>query len=56
MFFHQKVWGGFPMLSQVMFNREKWMLMLVLDPVTGLDPKGVKVEALEGFNMASSFT
>lgn len=43
------------MLSQVTFNREKWMSMLVLDPVTGLDPKGVKVRASEGFDAASSF-
>jgi phospholipid:diacylglycerol acyltransferase len=54
-FFRQKVWGGFPMISQVTFNREKWMSMLLLDPVTGLDPEGVKVRASEGFDAASSF-
>jgi phospholipid:diacylglycerol acyltransferase len=43
------------MLSQVTFNRDKWLSMLVLDPVTGLDPKGVKVRASEGFDAASSF-
>jgi len=43
------------MLSQVTFNREKWMSMLLLDPVTGLDPEGVKVRASEGFDAASSF-
>ncbi|KAI0262571.1 phospholipid:diacylglycerol acyltransferase [Gloeopeniophorella convolvens] len=54
-FFRQKVWGGFHMLSQVTFNREKWMSTLLLDPVTGLDPEGVKVRAAEGFDAASSF-
>ncbi|KAF8496433.1 phospholipid:diacylglycerol acyltransferase [Russula emetica] len=54
-YFRQKVWGGLSMLSQVTFNREKWLSMLVLDPVTGLDPKGVKVRASEGFDAASSF-
>ncbi|KAH9988041.1 phospholipid/diacylglycerol acyltransferase [Russula vinacea] len=54
-FFRQKVWGGLSMISQVTFNREKWLSMLVLDPVTGLDPKGVKVRASEGFDAASSF-
>jgi phospholipid:diacylglycerol acyltransferase len=54
-FFRQKVWGGFQMLSQVTFNREKWMSSLLLDPVTGLDPEGVKVRASEGFHAASSF-
>ena len=43
------------MISQVTFNREKWMSMLLLDPVTGLDPEGVKVRASEGFDAASSF-
>ena len=54
-YFRQKVWGGLSMLSQVTFNREKWLSMLVLDPVTGLDPKGVRVRASEGFDAASSF-
>ncbi|KAL4244981.1 (4-O-methyl)-D-glucuronate--lignin esterase [Abortiporus biennis] len=54
-FFRQKLWGGFPMISQVTFNREKWMAALMLDPVTGLDPPGVKVRAAEGIDAASSF-
>lgn len=54
-FFRQKVWGGFQMLSQVTFNREKWLSSLLLHPVTGLDPEGVKVRASEGFDAASSF-
>lgn len=43
------------MLSQVTFNREKWMNSLLLDPVTGLDPPGAKVRAAEGIDAASSF-
>ncbi|KAH8096763.1 Lecithin:cholesterol acyltransferase-domain-containing protein [Cristinia sonorae] len=54
-FFRQKVWGGFPMISQVTFNREKWMASVMLDPETGLDPPGVKVRAAEGIDAASSF-
>ncbi|KAF9650657.1 phospholipid diacylglycerol acyltransferase [Thelephora ganbajun] len=54
-FFRQKVWGGFSMVSQVTFNKERWMAGLMLDPVTGLDPPGVKVRAAEGLNAASSF-
>ena len=27
------------MLQQVMFNKEKWMAAILLDPVTGLDPQ-----------------
>ena len=36
------------MLSQAMFNREKWMNAIILDPETGLDPPGVKVRAAQG--------
>lgn len=54
-FFRQKVWGGFSMVSQVTFNKERWMASLMLDPVTGLDPPGIKVRAAEGLDAASSF-
>ncbi|PSS22692.1 hypothetical protein PHLCEN_2v2989 [Hermanssonia centrifuga] len=54
-FFRQKMWGGFSMISQVTFNREKWMNALLLDPVTGLDPPGAKVRAAEGIDAASMF-
>ena len=49
------MWGGFNMLSQVTFNREKWMNALLLDPETGLDPPGAKVRAAEGIDAASFF-
>ncbi|PFH53776.1 hypothetical protein AMATHDRAFT_136887 [Amanita thiersii Skay4041] len=54
-FFRQKLWGGFNMLSQVTFNKEKWIAAMMLDPVTGLDPPGVKIRAAEGIDAASMF-
>ncbi|KAI0698234.1 LACT-domain-containing protein [Cytidiella melzeri] len=54
-FFRQKMWGGFSMMSQVMFNRERWMGAIMLDPITGLDPPGAKVRAAEGIDAASNF-
>ncbi|KAH9859006.1 LACT-domain-containing protein [Lenzites betulinus] len=54
-FFRKKVWGGFSMISQVTFNRDKWIAALMLDPVTGLDSPGAKVRAAEGIDAASSF-
>ncbi|KAF7362169.1 Phospholipid:diacylglycerol acyltransferase [Mycena venus] len=54
-FFRQKLWGGFNMISQVTFNRDKWIAAMMLDPVTGLDPPGAKVRAAEGIDAASSF-
>jgi len=43
------------MLSQVVFNRERWMAAMMLDPGTGLDTPGAKVRAAEGINAASNF-
>jgi phospholipid:diacylglycerol acyltransferase len=54
-FFRQKMWGGFSMISQVTFNREKWMSAMMLDPITGLDPPDAKVRAAEGIDAASNF-
>ncbi|KIK78139.1 hypothetical protein PAXRUDRAFT_834720 [Paxillus rubicundulus Ve08.2h10] len=54
-FFREKLWGGFNMLSQVTFNRDKWIAAMMLDPNTGLDPPGVKIRAAEGVDAASSF-
>ena len=42
------------MLSQVTFNKERWISSIMLDPVTGLDPPGAKVRAAEGIEAASS--
>ncbi|KAK0454756.1 phospholipid:diacylglycerol acyltransferase [Armillaria borealis] len=54
-FFREKLWGGFNMLSQVTFNREKWIAAMMLDPITGLDPPGAKIRAAQGIDAASSF-
>ncbi|KAF5345334.1 hypothetical protein D9758_008426 [Tetrapyrgos nigripes] len=54
-FFREKMWGGINMLSQVTFNREKWISAMMLDPVTGLDPPDAKIRAAEGIDAASSF-
>jgi phospholipid:diacylglycerol acyltransferase len=43
------------MVSQVTFNRDKWIAAMMLDPVTGLDPPGSKIRAAEGIGAASSF-
>lgn len=43
------------MISQVTFNREKWIAAMMLDPITGLDPPDAKMRAAEGIDAASSF-
>lgn len=43
------------MISQVTFNKEKWISAMMLDPITGLDPPGAKIRAAEGIDAASNF-
>jgi phospholipid:diacylglycerol acyltransferase len=54
-FFREKVWGSLGMIQQVTFNKERWISMMMLDPITGLDPPDIKVRAAEGIEAASSF-
>ncbi|KAE9399765.1 Lecithin:cholesterol acyltransferase [Gymnopus androsaceus JB14] len=54
-FFREKLWGGLNMLSQVTFNRDRWIAAMMLDPVTGLDPPDAKIRAAEGIDAASTF-
>lgn len=42
------------MLSQVTFNKERWIAAMMLDPITGLDPPRAKIRAAEGIDAASS--
>ncbi|KAL5504583.1 LRO1 [Sanghuangporus vaninii] len=53
--FRDKVWGGMHMVAQVTLNKEKWMNAVLLDPITGLDPPGIRVRAAQGIDAASSF-
>ena len=54
-FFREKLWGGFNMISQVTFNKERWINAMMLDPITGIDPPDAKIRAAEGISAAASF-
>lgn len=43
------------MIRAIVKNKESWIRAMSLDPVTGLDPPGVKVRASQGFDAASYF-
>lgn len=43
------------MMRTIVFEKEMWVKHLSLDPVTGLDPPGIKVRAAEGLDAASYF-
>ena len=53
--FRERVWGSGTMIRSLFLDKEKWLRHMSLDPVTGLDPDGVKVRAAEGLDAASYF-
>jgi phospholipid:diacylglycerol acyltransferase len=42
------------MIRAVVSEKTKWIRALSLDPITGLDPPGVKVRAAQGLHLLSS--
>lgn len=53
--FRKRLWGTSTMMRLIVFEKEMWIKHLSLDPVTGLDPDGIKVRAAEGLDAASYF-
>lgn len=54
-FFRQRLWGTGSMFRFLLLDKQRWMKHMKLDPVTGVDPEGVKVRAAEGLDAASYF-
>ncbi|CEH17644.1 phospholipid:diacylglycerol acyltransferase [Ceraceosorus bombacis] len=54
-FFRKRLWGSATMMRTIVFEKERWIRHISLDPDTGLDPPGIKVRASEGFDGASHF-
>ncbi|WFD34233.1 phospholipid:diacylglycerol acyltransferase [Malassezia cuniculi] len=54
-FFRQRLWGTSSMFRAIMTDKKKWIRQMTLDPVTGLDGKGIRVRAAEGLDAASYF-
>lgn len=53
--FRERVWGG--LASAPYWLRERYCMMenMALDPITGMDPKGIKVRSAQGFGAADFF-
>jgi len=43
------------MMRTIVLEKDLWIKHLSLDPITGLDPPGIKVRAAEGLDAASYF-
>ncbi|RCH82537.1 hypothetical protein CU098_003946, partial [Rhizopus stolonifer] len=54
-FFRKRMWGTTTMFRSVLLDKELWTEHLKLDPVTGLDPPGIKIRAAQGLDAADYF-
>lgn len=46
--YRKNIWGTSDMIRMVVSDKPTWMELIKLDPVTGLDPEGIRLRATEG--------
>lgn len=51
-YFRQRMWGGMSMINNIALDLDCWKRHLTLDPITGLDPPGIRLRAAQGFEAA----
>lgn len=51
-YFRKRMWGTTTMFKAVLLDKECWIANMRLDPVTGLDPEGVRLRAAQGLEAA----
>ncbi|KAJ3077061.1 hypothetical protein HK102_005299, partial [Quaeritorhiza haematococci] len=51
-YFRKRMWGTLNQFRAVLLDRECWMQHMRLDPLTGMDPPGVKLRAAQGLDAA----
>lgn len=54
-YFRQRMWGTMTMMKTFLNDKDCWQRHMALDPVTGLDPKGVKIRAATGLEAVDYF-
>ncbi|GAB5591379.1 phospholipid:diacylglycerol acyltransferase [Umbelopsis nana] len=54
-YFRKRMWGTTTMFKAVLFDKACWTQHLKLDPITGLDPDGIKLRAAQGLDAADYF-
>ncbi|KAF7722336.1 hypothetical protein EC973_003426 [Apophysomyces ossiformis] len=54
-YFRKRLWGTTTMFRAVLLDKESWIQHVRLDPLTGLDPPGMKVRAAQGLDAADYF-
>nr|CAG8450353.1 2326_t:CDS:2 [Entrophospora candida] len=48
-YFRKRMWGTTTMFRAILMDKECWRHHMRLDPITGLDPPGVKLRAAQGY-------
>ncbi|KAK9370790.1 Lecithin:cholesterol acyltransferase-domain-containing protein [Lipomyces kononenkoae] len=54
-YFRKRLWGSWNMLRAMLLDKTCWLKHIMLDPMTGLDPKGYKLRAAQGLEAADFF-
>lgn len=54
-YFRKRLWGSWSMMRALVTDKERWKRHIMLDKRTGLDPKGIKLRAAQGFDAADFF-
>lgn len=54
-YFRKRLWGSWSMMRALITDKMRWTKNIKLDPITGLDPPGVKLRAAQGFAATDVF-
>ncbi|KAG0183577.1 hypothetical protein DFQ29_000002 [Apophysomyces sp. BC1021] len=54
-YFRKRMWGTTTMFRSVLLDKDLWTQHMKLDPVTGLDPPGIKLRVAQGLDAADYF-
>ncbi|EMC95830.1 hypothetical protein BAUCODRAFT_109446 [Baudoinia panamericana UAMH 10762] len=54
-YFRKRLWGSWTMMRALVLDKASWKKHIMLDPLTGMDPSGIKLRAAQGFDAADFF-
>lgn len=54
-YFRKRLWGSWSMMRALITDKARWSKNIKLDPITGMDPPGVKLRAAQGFAATDVF-
>lgn len=54
-YFRRRLWGSWSMMRALVLDKAEWKNHVMLDKETGLDPRGIKLRAAQGFDATDFF-